>query len=326
MKKQLDLSLNDYLSLLPNTKLGTKNHLIGDCVFCGKKGHMYFNVVKGLGDCKKCGTQFNAFLLLKQIGRLDLIDFGKSLDLNQISTRIELLNEKEELRELPTITLPSGSKRVFQNDYLDSRGFDEDDYFKYKIYINKVYKKYEKYVFITFEEKGELKGYLGRSIHSKEEIKEIEANGGFALRYRNSDTEFSLLLSGSEEIVEGVTKTVIVVEGFTDKHNIDKKLLLDNSDELKCVCSFGKKLSDEQIKKLINKGIENIIILYDGDAISTIKDYSLKLQKTFNVLAGFIPNLKDPGELSLEEIEQIFSELKNPVDYCISYIQPPRLK
>ena len=324
---QIDLSQDDIKGLLINPKSASKNHYVADCPFCGKKEHMYFSYVGMRGDWKKCGLGFNLYQYLRQIGRLDLVEFGKTLNLVTLDARLKILEDEEVEEEtiLPTINLPFGCKRVYDHPYLNERGFDEDDYFQTKIYINESMKAYRNYVFICFEEDKRLVGYIARSCYSKEETKALKDRGIEVLRYKNSVSEFSHILSGEEDFEEG-TKTAILTEGYFDKKNTDKQLNLKTNPEIKAVCTFGKKISKVQIKKMIEAGIENVIVLYDGDAITEVKRYSIELAQYFNVLGGFIPDERDPGSLSEEEFVQIFANLKNPTDFYHNYIQPIKFK
>ena len=65
------------------------------------------------------------------------------------------------------------------------------------------------------------------------------------------------------------------------KLRLIKFLRLWDSEEIKCVCTFGKKISPEQSKKLRLKGVTNVILLYDFDAIKDIKRYGLELENYF---------------------------------------------
>ena len=47
--------------------------------------------------------------------------------------------------------------------------------------------------------------------------------------------------------------------------------------------TFGKKISKFQIKRLLDKGVKDIVLLYDPDAVEQSKQYSLELNKYFLV-------------------------------------------
>ena len=95
-------------------------------------------------------------------------------------------------------------------------------------------------------------------------------------------TDFASLLFGYDDIVRGKTEVVIIVEGVFDKFAVDRHLSLYDDETIRCVCTFGKKISDVQIQKLIDKEIGNVILAWDYDAIREIKQYGVELNQYFN--------------------------------------------
>jgi hypothetical protein len=74
------------------------------------------------------------------------------------------------------------------------------------------------------------------------------------------------------------------------------------------------------MKRLQQKGIENIILLYDADAIISSKKHSIQLSRYFNVRVGYL-QLGDPGDLSGEELYSVLDNLQDPVNFNINIIQ-----
>jgi DNA primase len=167
---------------------------------------------------------------------------------------------------------------------------------------------------------GELVGYVGRHTWSKKKItrhnNKAKINGTYqVLRYRNSEgNEFAKMLGGFDKIVEGETDTAILVEGFMDVVNISQQMDLFASNDVRAVCTFGKKISEEQIFHLQEKGVRNVIIFYDTDAVEDVK--RMDLDKYFNVLVCFADDATgyksgmDAGDLSAEQIEECLSNAK----------------
>lgn len=345
----------DYKKILQEILPGTPmlvghrgDHLQSDCPFCLHKKHFYINFkrafekdglkYKGSWDCKKCGESGRLPRLLKQLGRLDLIQVDKPVDVaKQLERKINIISEEVLDLEVPNHRPPLGWKRIYDHPYLRERGFTDDDFQKYKIGTTRILSRLKNYIIILIEEDSQCKGYVARSVLSKEELKSIneqiaEYNQTAiekkrkVLRYANSpNTDFSKLLHGYDEIITGQTHTVILVEGFFDKDNVDRLLELQYLNELKCVVTFGKKISRVQIAKLQRKKILNVIVLYDPDAVNSSKKYSLELERYFNVQVGFLSH-KDPGDLSLSELEDVMLNLETPINFNVNKIQRHELE
>lgn len=337
----------DWGNLLPDSRRNRKgDHIITDCPFCSSKEHFYINTEKmlrknelglfvGSFDCKKCGEAGNIVKLLGKLGRIDLLE-GESIDFKgKLCKKIDVTSNTEEIEEIeetPNKKLPIGFKRIYSCDYLESRGFTSEDFKKYVIGTTKLISQYEDYVIIAIVEDGYVKGYMARSKLSKGEIKLINneykkiGSKKRYLRWSNSkNTDFSKLLFGIDEI-GFQTSTCILVEGIFDKKNVDESLGLDYNLEMKCVSCFGKNISITQIRKLKNKGIKNVILVQDSDAVNTSKKHLMELKRNFiNVKAGFVFGDKDLGDSSVEEIQNIFENLKDVNEYLLSFIEKKQL-
>ena len=262
-------------------------------------------------DCKKCGSSGNIFKLLRYLDKLYLLG-GKSVQelehINSIRHTLEENNEavQKELEE-PKVKLPAGWKVLKNsNAYLIGRGITSDLCIRYNFGATTLLNKYAGYVIVPIYDNGVVRGFIGR--YGAKVVPEGK------LRYSNSlHTKFSKLLFGYDEITKN-TITVILVEGIFDKIAVDKVLDLWNQEEIKCVATFGKKISDEQIKKLELKGISRVILLYDFDAVKDIKKYGLILQKHFFTTITFT-NKKDIDECSEKEALAVFEHLFLPKDF-----------
>lgn len=311
-RKPRTISDSDLRDLLINPKLNRRGQYICDCIFCGKEGHMYVNKETQMFDCKKCGEYGNIYKLLKQLDKIYLLG-GSTIEVREsIQSLREVINEElesdvEELKKIPVVSMPAGWKVSSKSTkYLLERGITPEDCIRYNIGSTNLFRKYENYVLIPIYDDGKIRGFVGR--YGAKKVPENK------LRYNNSlGTEFSQLLFGYDEINEK-TKTVILVEGIFDKIAVDKFLKLHEIDEIKCVCTFGKKISEEQSKKLRIKGVTNIVLLYDFDAIKDIKKYGLELENYF-ITSIVYTTKKDIDECNEEEAMKVFSNLQKPREF-----------
>lgn len=312
-KKSITISDEDLRSLFDNRlRRGGRNQYITDCPFCGKAAHFYIDRATQLFDCKKCGESGNIIKLLQHLGKLFLLGEFKSIDRTKLKSLSEFgfNNDDEEIDLTPEKRkLPIGFKRVYEDEYLYSRRFLPENLKNLKFGYTNLVPKLKDYIILAVEEEGEVKGYLSRLTWSKEKLIKYEAKTGRKkLRYLNdAGAKFSNLLLGFDEITEN-TDTVILLEGFTDKVTLDNTLQLYQQEEIKCCCTFGKKISQSQILKLLKGGIKNVILIFDYDAIKEMKKYGKILNDFFNVQISFTYN-KDINESTETEIIEIFDRL-----------------
>jgi DNA primase len=306
--KNFTISDIDLRSIIRVNKETRSGQYICDCPFCGKENHMYINRKTQLFDCKKCGVNGSIYKLLKHFDKLYLIG-DKSVEYTDVIKSIrqtledELAQEQDKIEPLPDRELPVGFRRCLANNYLKERGITRADCKRYNIGETHSVFKYQNYILFPIYDDGKVKGYLGRYAS-----KRVPAN---KLRYNNSiDTDFASLLYGYDEIIKDKTETVIIVEGVFDKISVDKKLGLINNDEVKCVCTFGKKISDVQIRKLIAKNVSNIVLSWDFDALREIKQYGIELDHYFNTSVAVCTFKKDIDECTQNEVIKVFSDIK----------------
>ncbi len=311
--KSISIPDEDLRSLFDGKlRKGGRNQYITTCPYCRKEAHFYINRNTQLWDCKKCMEEGNIIKLLQYLGKLFLLGEFKSIDRTKLKSLSEFghsVNDDEIDLEPEKRRLPIGFKRVYEDDYLFSRKFTKDNLQKLKVGYSNLKPKLKDYIILAIEEENECRGYLARLTWSKEKLERWERKTGRKKpRYLNDrGAKFSNLLFGYDEITNN-TDTVILLEGFTDKVTLDNILELDSQEEIKCCCTFGKKISQSQILKLLKKGIKNIILIYDYDAIREIKRYGKILNEFFNVKITFTYN-KDINESSVEETIAIFEEL-----------------
>ena len=317
-------------------KTGQKGWFIGGpCPYCGKdKLAIIFDSTVCSFTCKYCSQHGSLYILLKKINRLDLISFQPKISISEkLIPKINIEKEEIKFEEVSASSLPLGFQLIFADEYLKDRGFTKEQFIQLNVGISRE-QKWKDYIIFLVVENGICKGYLGRSKKSKkwielynQKLKEKGIKKKY-LRWENSKSDFGNLVFGIDEIVVGKTKTIIAVEGVTSKANIDRLLDLYSQEEIKSNATFGKKLTIQQMKKWQDRGIENVILLYDPDAIEASKQYSIELNKYFNVKVGFIfykkenGEDKDPGDLNFDELVEILLKLEDPISFNSGKIQP----
>lgn len=325
----MKLSIEKLKELLPDAELDRRGkYLLANCPKCGQREFTISTDENHLCGCnrkKKCGYRANIFGLAKILGKLSLLNIeGEVGKVDKLENKIAVI-EKEYDLELPTIKMPLGWQRVYEDEYLSSRGFVEYD--QYKVGRTLIHPKLKKnYVITAVEEGGEIKGYIGRHVWSKKQIdaeneKRKKAELPEIPRYKNSDTDFSKLIFGYDEIVDQVTHTVIAVEGIFDKWNVSRLLKLHTQDEIKCNATFKCHISIEQVLKWKIKGVKRLILFYDPDVIKEIKRVAGELQLWFDVLIAFNDaGDVDAGDIDAEGLSKVFSNLKTVSEFNSSKV------
>ena len=313
-----DEDLRQIVTVQKETRTG---QYICDCPLCGKPLHFYINKKTQMWDCKKCQRTGSIFKLLKELGKTYLIGeatIEQTDVLKSIRAQLEEeLSQDEELKPLPVRRMPIGFKVGREGMYLRNRGISREECKRYNIGYTKLTPSMRGYVIIPIYDNNKIRGYIAR--YGNKQVPEDK------LRYNNSrGTDFASLLFGYDEIVDGETSTVIIVEGVFDKFAVDRCLDLWSSPDIKCVCTFGKKISDIQIKKLLQKKVENVILSYDFDALKEIKKYGVELDHYFNTKVAVCMNKKDIDECTIDEAREVFMNPRSVWDFNLGTISKIR--
>jgi len=342
----MDLTAKEYQHLIQEIARETgakrdgtgKNLIVPRCPFCGKTGGK-FGIYIGpetsrrepfMAHCFSCGRSTRTLeQLLEAIGRMDLM-VTPTADIT-VPLQFVLGIEPDEIDdELVAVELPDFFKRTFSHPYLRERGFVYDDYDYFPVGVTgRLNPRFADYVIFPVYNDAECVGFVGRHTWSKNEIdthnRKVKYNGGYKiLRYRNStNNDFSRILYNYDAVHEGVTDTVILVEGIFDVVALTRKLELYDNPYVTVVATFGKKISDVQVYKLQCKGIKTVVIGYDGDAVEPVKRTASRLSKYFTVFVANIADAhKDWDEMSEEEIFEIFAgRLLSPANYILNKVQ-----
>lgn len=339
-KEERDFLIKELINELHGKLDGSRKNIVCPvCPYCGHKGGK-FGIYVGvetdrkklfMSHCFSCGhttTELND--LLNDINRPDLM-----LEETASFAPVEIpkfysLNEEEIDDELCKVDMPEGWKRCYRNPYLKSRGFTFDDYDFFPVGTTRGLNwKYDDYVIFPIMDNNDIVGYIGRHTWSKDTIdeynKKAKRNNKFQiLRYNNStENDFSKLLYNYDAVIDDVTKTVILVEGVFDVIALTRKLELYESTWVTPVATFGKKISDTQIYKLQAKGVDTVIIGYDGDAVKSINAAAEKLEDYFDV---YIAQIDDPtadfDSMDFWDIYDVFStNIKTPLEYKLNCVQ-----
>lgn len=316
----MEVNRQGFISALKLRASGGKGWYRADCIYCKEKNTFAVLFTPyGSGKSRKnphfhcyhakCGKSGTLQFLAKEIGHPEYATGGYVAPMD-INMRIE-----DDLSDvaIEECMPPAGYRKKTDIQYLLDRGLTVEQLERYDFGLTRIHPDFKNYVIALVKEGGRTLGYVARLMMNKEEIDRLGL-----LRYRNSGSDFALLVYGIDEITEN-TRKVITVEGIYDKHATDRKLWLDSSEEVKCVCTFGAKLSDEQAEKISNKGknIEEVVIMYDVGTVS-------KSKKVSGVASSYFPRVTvaaleggDPDEVEPNQITDALSKVRSVVEYSL---------
>lgn len=309
-----------------------RNILVSPCPNCGKEGYKFgiyvgFDTnrkVFGSSHCFKCGVSYCTLKeTLSVFGREDLMP-KEVEDLDEpLVMELNLFEDDEIDTRLVDVKMPDGYKRCYRNAYLRYRGFVADDYEYFEVGTNRGYdRKLADYVIFPIKDDGRYVGYVARHTWDKDEIDEFNLKHRYKIRrYVNStDNGFAKLLYNYDAVIKYKTDVVVLVEGVFDCIALTRKMELYDNHTVVPVCTFGKKVSVEQMMKLQDKNISTVVIGFDADAVETTMETARNLDEFFDVYICDLSECegKDFDEMSVEDVYNIFAyNLKTVREFCL---------
>jgi len=314
---------------------GTDQYVLNRCPFCNNvnyKGNihenrLYISSENGKFICYNCGQKGSLFRFLAKLDNISIKGaFDKYLSndyfeaLPEVLQAVFLDDEKEsEVEEppLPELTMPSefesllplNNKYKEAYEYMNSRDFCSKKiikqfdlrYCRYKKIQHSNGKEvslYRRLIFPVYFE-GRLVGYQGRDIAGLSVMK----------YYLSEGFKKSKIIYNYDNVKDA--ESIVITEGIVDLF----KCINNNP-----ICLFGKTLSKEQLILLHKmKNLKRIIVALDPDTKIADKIGNIPYMDLVNILKNFwkvyeidIPQGKDPGDYSIEEMDEI---IKNATIY-----------
>ena len=306
----MKLDLDTLLELLDDLNPKVQgNNIVCNCPSCNhrefgvsihKEGHLF-----GCYRKKKCGIVGGIYTLINLIGKPDFFKYGKE---QTIIAEEELPSlsfgtvTDHEFHNLPTVELPYGYHEITEHPYLEGRNFARWQYKMHHPGMTEIMSRYaNSYILFPVYQQGEVKGWVARCGLSKEKIKYRESIGLEVKRYDNGGTnKFGSLLYGLDEISEE-THTLYLTEGIFSKYATDRAFKLYQTQEVKCLATFGSRITDDQRYLLSQTNVRNIKLLHEADVLKSTKKTLSLLQNHYDVSVAYLPE-KDPDDMTEEEL------------------------
>lgn len=172
------------------------------------------------------------------------------------------------------------------------------------------YGRYANRVVIPFYN-GELVGFCATDILGKEKWLEIHptlSQKEYKKVLFNDDLKKEYYLFGLNRIEKH--KGVIITEGARE---VMKLWQLGYN----AVACLGSSISDGQIRKLSEKYVSNVILMFDGDDAGRMANYRCyeKMDEFFNVNIVELPEGEDPKTMDGKELKKIIESRENSLDF-----------
>lgn len=295
----------------------TKKSFVTDCPACGKEEHTYVRKSDGRTICFKCGRKWGILYFVAWLTNTDEkaafeffygVGAGDQL-LKPLDFEI-LFGQKEDGEEVKISPISLGGDFIgIENSvdavsYVVSRGITDSDRImaydlRYHYLMNAV----------VFPVKldGKIYGWQARRIAPKEGELRLISAAGF------NKAEFLLNYDRAKN-----SQKLIITEGPFDCMKVDIY-------GMGAVCSFGKQISQSQIKLLLDSQAESIYVGLDPDAFLEMYDVVSRLGNSKKIYRVLPPKgRKDFGECSEHEVHDAVQnavQITSPSDYLELYFK-----
>ena len=234
-----------------------------NCPFCDTKNNSFnlgFNPVGNYYHCWKSQHSYSLQEVLSILLNIPVNEVDSVLEDYQGVGEVIPERKKSRIKylELPTQTFTKAERK-----YLKSRGFSPKYlYQKYKIVGGGISGDWKFRIIVPVYYNGKLMSWTGRSILSKEKLKELDIP-----RYKNLSIEKSV--KNIKELFFNLDncrgKEVVLTEGAFDVMRFDGN----------AICSMGTELTESQVK-LLSERFEKIFILFDNDFLKNVQILSIE--------------------------------------------------
>lgn len=297
--KYLDYAEIEYSTKGENVTRGWANIT---CPFCGDSlNHCGINLRSNLFHCWICNRKGGADELLCEVtGKTKKELWG---ELRQFKLGDIGLYQSEEENPIPTnrrspdrdfILYPEGAISTFPEihlEYLRKRRFNPEYIIsKYKLRAVWTAGYYRFRIIAPVFLAGKMVCWLARDVTGNEGV----------IPYLNCKPEDAIIpVNHSLYNVDTTTSKAVLVEGITDVWRMGDGF----------IASFTKNISPEQVKAIIDRGYDELYVMYDSDAID-------KARKTANNFSGLIKHVEvitlsegDPCDLTDKEAAELRKEI-----------------
>jgi DNA primase len=283
-----------------DTALGVGSSLKGNeqahhCPFCNHhKKKLQVNLDTQRWHCWVCDSKGRSIQSLLRKLNVDIRDLNRLKDIygeddytlvekDEYVAKLQLPSEFKQLHFKPKGFNPEYNQAI---SYLKERGITQADIVKYNIGYCSDGLYFGRVIVPSYDENGDLNYFIARSYYKEERMK-----------YKNPPVNRDVIVFENQI---NWNEPITLVEGVFDSFSVKRN----------CIPLLGKFLLSKLKNKIIEKGVKEVTILLDSDAISDSTKHTDYFIKNGINVKNIIPTGKDAGDMGFEAVRELLKGAK----------------
>ena len=283
-----------------DTTLGVGSSLKGNeqahhCPFCNHhKKKLQINLDTQRWHCWVCDSKGRSIQSLLRKLNVDIRDLNRLKDIygeddytlvekDEYVAKLQLPSEFKQLHFKPKGFQPEYNQAI---NYLKERGITQADIVKYNIGYCSEGLYFGRIIVPSYDENGDLNYFVARSYYKEERMK-----------YKNPPVNRDVIVFDNQI---NWNEPIILCEGVFDSFSIKRN----------CIPLLGKFLLSKLKNKIIDKGVKEVTIMLDSDAIADSTKHTDYFLKNGIKVRNIIPTDKDAGEMGFKAVSELLKGAK----------------
>ena len=282
-----------------DSALGVGSSLKGNeqahhCPFCNHhKKKLQINLDSQRWHCWVCDSKGRSIQSLLRKLNVDIRDIGIVRDVygdepeydakEEYVAKLQLPKEFKQLYFKPKGINPAYNQAIH---YLNKRGITQADIVKYNIGYCEDGLYNGRVIIPSYDDNGDLNYFVARSFYEDEKMK-----------YKNPPISRDVIVF---ENMINWNEPITLVEGVFDSFSVKRNV----------VPLLGKFLLSKLKNKIMERGVKDVTIMLDSDAVEDSTKHTQWFQKNGIRVRNIIPTDKDAGEMGFEKVNEILKGAK----------------
>jgi DNA primase len=264
------------------------------CPFCNHhKKKLQINLDTQRWHCWVCDSKGRSIQSLLRKLNVELRDIAVVKDVygdepeydtkEEYVAKLQLPSEFKQLHFKPKGINPSYNQALH---YLNKRGITKADIVKYNIGYCEDGVYGGRVIVPSYDENGDLNYFVARSFYEDEKMK-----------YKNPPISRDVIVfDGMVNWNEPITLVEGVFDSFSVKRNV--------------IPLLGKFLLSKLKNKILEKGVKDVTIMLDADAVEDSTKHTDWFMKNGIKVRNIIPTDKDAGEMGFQKVNELLKDAK----------------